>query len=211
MRLFNYWRSSSSYRLRLALSFKGLPYEYVAINLLQGEQHAADHVARNPYHSVPVLQLDSGEFLPQSVAIAEYLDEVHPTPPLFPGDALGRARIRALVELVNSGIQPLHNAQVLSYVKNDLKADGAAWAEKWIGQGLAALEKAAEATATTFLAGEAFTFADCCLVAQLYGARRFASVDENRYPTLLRVEAHCLSLPFVQSAVPEKQPDAVVS
>ncbi len=208
VRLFNYWRSSASYRVRLALAFKGLRYEYVPVNLAAGEQHGAAHVARNPWHSVPVLELDGGELVPQSVAIAEYLDEVHPTPPLFPGAPLARARVRALVEVVNSGIQPLHNLQVLQYVKAT-GGDEKAWSAKWIGQGLDALERLAAASAGTFLVGDTFTFADACLLPQLYGARRFASVDPARLPTLARVEAHCLTLEFVQQARPEAQPDAV--
>lgn len=209
MKLFNYWRSSASYRVRLALEFKQLRYEYVPVNLAKGEQHEAAHLTRNPWHSVPVLQLDSGELIPQSVAIVEYLEEVFTAKPLFPTSALDRARMRALVEVVNSGIQPLHNLQVLNYVKDTLKADAKPWAEKWVGQGLDALEAMAKSTAGAFLVGDAFTFADACLVPQLFGARRFASVDPARYPTLMRVEAQCLSLDFVQRARPENQPDAV--
>lgn len=209
MKLFNYWRSSASYRVRLALSFKELPYEYVAVNLAKGEQHQSAHVSRNPWHSVPVLELDSGELIPQSVAIVEYLEEVFPAKPLFPQAALDRARVRALVEVVNSGIQPLHNLQVLNHVRDALQADAKAWAEKWIGQGLDALEAMAARTAGAFLVGDAFTFADACLLPQLYGARRFATVESAKYPTLMRVEAHCLSLDFAQKARPENQPDAV--
>lgn len=209
VKLFNYWRSSASYRVRLALSFKGLAYEYAPVNLLKGEQHEAAHVSRNPWHSVPVLQLDSGELIPQSVAIVEYLEEAFPQKPLFPKNAVDRARMRALVEVVNSGIQPLHNLQVLAYVKDTLKADSKVWAEKWIGNGLDALESMARSTAGQFLVGDAFTFADACLLPQLFGARRFASVDPAKYPTLMRVEAHCLTLDFVENARPENQPDAV--
>lgn len=209
MKLFNYWRSSASYRVRLAMAFKGLAYEYAPVNLLKGEQHDAAHLARNPWHSVPVLQLDSGELIPQSVAIVEYLEETFPQRPLFPKSALDRARMRALVEVVNSGIQPLHNLQVLGYVKDVLKADAKPWAEKWIGNGLDALEAMAKATAGTFLVGDSFTFADACLVPQLFGARRFATIDPAKYPTLMRVEAHCLTLDFVEKARPENQPDAV--
>lgn len=211
MKLFNYWRSSASYRVRLALGFKGLPFEYLPVDLTKGEQHGATHVARNPWHSVPVLQLDDGALIPQSVAIVEYLEEKHPTPPLFPKDLLARARMRAMVETVNSGIQPLHNLQILNYVRDTLKGDPKAWAEKWIGQGLDALEAMAKTSAGTFMVGDAFTFADACLVPQLYGARRFATVDAARLPTLMRVEAECLKLDFVQKARPESQPDAVAA
>lgn len=209
MKLFNYWRSSASYRVRLALHFKGLAFEYAPVNLVKGEQHQAEHIARNPWHSVPVLQLDDGTLIPQSVAIVEYLEEKHPTPALFPRDLVARARMRAMVETVNSGIQPLHNLQVLNYVKDELKGDTKAWSEKWIGQGLDALEAMAKTSFGKFMVGDAFTFADACLLPQLFGARRFASVDAARYPTLIRVEAECMKLDFVQKARPEEQPDAV--
>ncbi len=212
MKLYNYWRSSASYRVRLALGFKGLAYEYVSVNLATGEQHVNAHRERNPWGGVPVLEVtEDGATvrLTQSVAIAEYLEEAHPTPPLFPQGAVARARCRAMVELVNSGIQPLHNLQVLTHVKEALQGDTKAWAEKWICQGLDALESLAKQSAGQFLVGDAFTFADACLVPQLYGARRFASVDPLRLPTLTRVEARCLELDFVQRARPEAQPDAV--
>jgi maleylpyruvate isomerase len=212
MKLFNFWRSSASYRVRLALEFKGLSYEYVPVNLTKGEQHESPHRARNPWGGVPVLEVvENGKTveLPQSVAIVEYLEERFPEKPLFPKGALERARMRAMVELVNSGIQPLHNLQVLNHVRDALKGDAKAWSELWIGKGLDALEAMAKETAGTFLIGETFTFADACLLPQLYGARRFASVEPARYPTLVRVEARCLELDFVQKARPENQPDAV--
>lgn len=212
MKLFNYWRSSASYRVRLALGFKGLPYEYVAVNLATGEQRLGSHLARNPWGGVPVLELTEGGktvLLPQSVAIVEYLEERYPEKPLFPKPPLERARMRAMVELVNSGIQPLHNLQVLNHVKDVLHGDPKAWAELWIGKGLDALEAMAKDTAGKYLCGDAFTFADACLLPQLFGARRFATVDPARLPTLVRVEAECLKLDFVQKARPENQPDAV--
>lgn len=214
MRLFNYWRSSASYRVRLALGFKGLPYEYVAVNLAKGEQHETTHKGRNPWGSVPVLEVVEGGkpvLLPQSVAIVEYLEEKYPEKPLFPKGLVERARMRAMVELVNSGIQPLHNLQILNYVKDVLKGDPKPWSEQWIGKGLDALEAMAKETAGTFLVGDQFTFADCCLLPQLFGARRFASVDPARLPTLCRVEQKCLELDFVQKARPENQPDAVLT
>lgn len=212
MKLFNYWRSSASYRVRLALGFKGLPYEYVAVNLAKGEQHQGEHRGRSPWGSVPVLEVVEGGKtveLSQSVAIVEYLEERYPEKPLFPQGLVERARMRAMVELVNSGIQPLHNLQVLNQVKDVLKGDSKAWAELWIGKGLDALEAMARQTAGTYLLGDAFTFADACLLPQLYGARRFASVDPARLPTLVRVEAESLKLEFVQRARPENQPDAI--
>jgi maleylpyruvate isomerase len=208
VKLFNYWRSSASYRVRLALGFKGIPFEYVAVNLAKGEQHDAAHVSRNPWHGVPVLQLDDGALIPQSIAIVEYLEETHPTPALFPKSPLDRARMRALVETVNSGIQPLHNLQINNYVRDVLKGDVKAWCEKWIGQGLDALEAMAKASSGQFMVGDQFTFADACLLPQLFGSRRFATVEPSRYPTLTSIETRCLTLDFVQKARPENQPDA---
>lgn len=212
MRLFNYWRSSASYRVRLALGFKGLAYEYIPVNLAQGAQHQPEHRARNPWGAVPVLEVnESGQtvLLTQSVAIVEYLEERHPEKPLFPKELIQRAQMRAMVELVNSGIQPLHNLQILNYVKEVLHGDSRAWAETWVGKGLLALEAMASKHAGTYLCGNTFTFADACLLPQLYGARRFASVDAQALPTLVRVEENCLKLDFVQRARPESQPDAV--
>jgi len=211
VRLFNYWRSSSSYRVRLALEFKQLTYEYVAVSLLKGEQHEAVHRARNPWGSVPVLEVtESGRTvaIPQSVAIVEYLEERFPERPLFPKAPAERAVMRSMVELINSSIQPFHNLSTLNYVKDVLKGDSKAWAEHWISRGLDALEAQAKTTAGRFLLGDDFTFADACLLPQLFGARRFATVDPAKLPSLMRVEATCLSLDFVRRAKPEAQPDA---
>ncbi len=210
MKLFNYWRSSSSYRVRLALHFKALPFEYVAVGLLSGEQHAAPHRARNPLGTVPLLEVEhDGKTLqiPQSVAIVEYLEERHPEKPLFPRDLGARAAMRALVEQVNSGIQPFGNLTTLKYVKNELKADERLFAKTFVASGLRVLEQLAERSAGRFMVGDAFTWADACLLPQLYGARRF-DVDLGQYPLLLKLETNALALPFVQLAIPERQIDA---
>ncbi|MCA2981574.1 MAG: maleylacetoacetate isomerase [Myxococcaceae bacterium] len=209
MKLYNYWRSSSSYRVRLALHFKGVPFEYVAVSLLKGEQHEATHRDRNPAGYVPVLEVDDGggvALLTQSVAIVEYLEECFPERPLFPSSRVDRARVRGLVELVNSGIQPFHNLATLNHLKA-IGADEKAWAKHFVTQGLASLEALAQRHAGRFLFGDAFTFADCCLIPQLYGARRFGA-DVSAFPLLTRVEQACLELPHVQAARPEAQPDA---
>ncbi len=208
MKLFNYWRSSSSYRVRLALAHKQLAYEYVAVNLITGEQRSDAHRARNPRTTVPVLE-DEGAVIAESVAIFEYLEERYPRVALLPTGAVERAQVRTLAEMINSGIQPLHNLAVLRHVSDVLKADQKAWADHFIQLGLTALEAQAQRSAGRFLVGEAFTWADCCLLPQLYGARRFSSVDPAKFPTLVRVEATCLSLPTVKPALPEAQPDAV--
>jgi maleylpyruvate isomerase len=212
VRLFNYWRSSCSYRVRLALAHKGLAYEYVAVNLATGEQHQPAHRARTPSGAVPVLEVEEGgarHLLAQSVGILEDLEERHPEVPLLPRGAVERAQVRALVEAINSGLQPFHNMSTLNHVKTELHADPRAWAEHFVRAGLSALEKQATATAGRFLFGDAFTLADCCLLPQLYAARRFASFDAAAFPTLARVEASGLALPACALARPEAQPDAV--
>lgn len=210
MRLFNYWRSSASYRVRLVLAHKELAYEYVPVSLLKGEQHQSEHRARNPWGSVPVLEIeDEGRTLviPQSVAIAEYLEERYPQRPIFPPGRAERAQVRALAETINSGIQPLHNLSILNHVKDVLGADQKSWAVHWIRSGLTALEKLASRSAGRFLVGDTFTWADCCLLPQLFGARR-VEVPATDYPLLARIEATCLALPAAQAARPEAQPDA---
>lgn len=212
MRLYNYWRSSSSYRVRLALAAKQLDYEYVAVSLLKGEQHEAAHLARNSWGSVPVLEVEEAgraHFIPQSVAIMEYLEERFAERPLLPKAPLERARVRAMVELVNSSIQPFQNLSALNYLKTAFGADTKPWLTHWLERGLDALERQAKDVAGRFSFGDAFTLADACLLPQLFSARRFITVDEARYPTLLGVEAHCLTLDFVAKARPEAQPDAV--
>jgi maleylpyruvate isomerase len=210
MKLYNYWRSSSSYRVRLALHFKGVPYEYVAVSLLKGEQHEAAHRDRNPAGSVPVLEVEeAGRVveLSQSVAIFEYLEERYPERPLLPSSSTARAQVRSIAELINSGIQPFHNLATLNHLKA-IGADEKAWARHFIDQGLKTLDALAERHAGRFFFGDTFTWADCCLVPQLYGARRFGG-DVAAFPRLTRLEQASLELPYVQAARPEAQPDAV--
>lgn len=206
MRLYAYWRSSTSWRVRIGLHHKGLPFEIVSVHLRHGEQHSDDHVGRNPMHQVPVLELDDGTRLTQSIAILEWLEETHPEPPLLPRDPLARQRVRQLAEVVNSGIQPPQNFALLQAI-SELGADKMAWGRDVIGRGLAALESMATETAGTYLVGDAVSIADACLVPQLYNGRRFG-VDLDAFPTLLRVEAACADLPAFQAAHPDQQPDA---
>ena len=210
MKLFNYWRSSSSYRVRLALHFKALPFEYVPVHLAKGEQHQAAHRERNPLSTVPLLELEEGGKtiqIPQSVAIVEYLEERYPEKPLFPTELLSRAAMRALVEQINSGIQPFHNLSTLNHVRDSLRCDEKQFAAHFIRAGLQQLEALATRTAGTYLIGDRFTWADACLLPQLYGARRM-SVQTTSYPLLARIEATALALDFVQLAIPERQIDA---
>jgi maleylpyruvate isomerase len=209
--LFGYWRSSSAWRVRIGLALKGIQYEYVAVNLLAGEQDAPDHVARSPLHQVPVLEVARPGKAPlrlvQSMAILEWLDERHREPALLPGDVDGRARVRALAEHVNSGIQPYQTTAALRWLKARHPGAETEWVRHWIGRGLAGLEVAVAEGAGRFCHGDQPGLAECFLVPQLYAARRFG-VPLDGCPTLVRVEAACAGLPAFQAAHPDRQPDA---
>jgi maleylpyruvate isomerase len=205
MKLYAYWRSSASWRARIALAWKGIAYEYVAVSLVNEEQRQETYRAVNPIGQVPTLELDDGRRLGQSLAIIEYLEETVPTPPLLPRDPFTRGIARQLAEIVNSGIQPLQNTGPLLAIEA-LGADKKAWAQRWIGDGLAALERTATPHAGQFLVGDAVTLADVCLVPQLYNARRFG-LDLARWPLLLRVEEACLRHEPFHAAHPDRQPD----
>jgi maleylpyruvate isomerase len=209
MIFYDYWRSSSAWRVRTALHFKGVPFERRVVNLIKdgGEQHAAEFQALNPSRQVPVLITDDGRAIAQSMAIVAYLEERFPAPPLLPADAWLRARARQLAEIVNSGTQPLQNLSLLDHVQQR-GLDRNEWARHFIARGLAALEAAAQETAGAFLVGDAVSLADLYLVPQLYNARRW-NVDVAPYPTLLRVEATCAALPAFVAAHPDAQSDAV--
>jgi maleylpyruvate isomerase len=210
MILYDYWRSSSAWRVRIALHLKGIPFERRVVNLIKdgGEQHADAFRALNPSGQVPVLIPDEGgRSIAQSMAIIAYLEEQFPTPPLLPADAWRRARARMLAEMVNAGIQPYQNLPVLERLKA-AGLDATAWARDFNARGLAALEAASQETAETFLAGEIPTVADVYLIPQLTSARRW-SVDLAPYPTLVRVEAACAALPAFAAAHPDAQSDAV--
>lgn len=209
MKLYGYWRSSSAWRVRIALAWKGIPHEYQAVHLRAGEQQAPSYLSLSPLGEVPTLEWTEAGVarrLSQSFAIIDYLERVHPTPPLFPADPFLAARARQLAEMVNAGIQPLQNLAVLNRVR-ELKGDAQAWAGHFISRGLAAMEALAPETAGAFLVGDAPTVADAYLVPQLYNARRFA-LDLTPYPTLLRAEASCEQVPAFVQAHADKQPDA---
>ena len=210
MILYDYWRSSSAWRVRIALHLKGVPFERRVVNLVKdgGEQHTDAFRALNPSTQVPVLIPDEGgRPIAQSMAIIAYLEERFPTPPLLPADPWLRARARQLAEMVNAGIQPYQNLPVLNQLKA-LGVDAQQFARERNVRGLAALEAAAGGTVGTFLVGETPSLADVYLIPQLYAARRFA-VDLAPYPTLLRVEATCAALPGFAAAHPDAQSDAV--
>ena len=207
MMLWNYWRSSASWRVRIALHHKGLAFEYAPVDLLHNQHKTAEHQARSPMTKVPALVLDDGRVLTESLAILEYLEEIHPEPRLLPRDPYLRARSRMLFELVNSGIQPLQNLSVVRHVKDVLGRDDRAWAQTWIAPGLAGLEAAVQPTAGKFCVGDEPSFADLALVPQLYHARRWG-VGLDTVPTLVRIEAECAALPAFAAAHADRQPDA---
>lgn len=212
MKLYGYFRSSCSYRVRIALAYKKLDYEYVAVHLLKdgGEQHKEEYRARNPMAQVPTLELEHEPGvtveLTQSVAILEYLEERFPEPRLLPSCAFLRARVRKCVEIVNSGIQPMQNLATMAEIKR-LGGDAQAFAKAANERGLAALEVEAKEAAGRALIGDDVSFADVCLVPQLYSARRF-NVDVEKYPRLLEVERALSDIPAFAAAHPDRQPDA---
>ncbi|WP_070107978.1 maleylacetoacetate isomerase [Burkholderia plantarii] len=213
MELYGYFRSSASYRVRIALHLKGLPFDYRAVHMLRGggEQLRDDYRALNPDALVPTL-VDGNTTLQQSLAIIEYLDEIAPEPPLLPRAPAERACVRAIALQIACEIHPLDNLRVLRYLKRTLGvADEAknAWYRHWITKGFATLEtRLANDPRTGRLAyGNTPTLADCCLIPQLYNAQRFG-VDLAPYPTLVRIHDHAMTLDAFRAAAPEAQPDA---
>jgi maleylpyruvate isomerase len=206
MKLYGFWRSTCTWRVRIALAYKAIEHEYVPIDLTQGVQHGDDFARINPMRQVPVLALDDGTHLSQSMAILDYLDELHPSPPLLPRAPFVRARARQLAEIVASGIQPFQNTSTQIHVRDQLHSDAGEWVRHWVHKGLEALEKETSLSAGRFSVGDEPSLADLCLVPELYFARRFA-VELAGCPTLLRVEAACAELPAFQRAHADVQPD----
>ena len=212
MKLYNFWRSGTSHRLRIALGLKGLHADYLAVHLGQDAHLTATFKAVNPQQLVPALALDSGEVLIQSPAIIEWLEETHPTPPLLPADPLGRARVRALAAIVGCDIHPLNNRRILQTLRQQFGADEAtvnAWCATWIGAGFDAYEAllAADPARGRFSFGDAPGLADCYLVPQVESARRF-QVELSRWPLISAVDAACGALDAFQRAAPALQVDA---
>jgi maleylpyruvate isomerase len=213
MKLYTFFRSSASYRVRIALNLKGLDYQQAPIHLRRGggEQLDQSYRAVNPQALVPALE-DDGRILTQSLAIIEYLDERYPKPPVLPSDAADRALVRSMALLIACEVHPIQNLRVLNHLKSDHQQsddDTIRWARHWIDLGLAALEQMVISASKQgiFCFGDTPTLTDLCLVPQLGNARRFG-VDLSAYPKLLAVEAACMSLAAFANAAPEKQPDA---
>lgn len=206
--LYDYWRSSASYRVRLGLAYKGLTWDHVSIDLRHDVQSGADYRGLNPQGLVPLLVAD-GQGHAQSLAILEYLEERHPDPPLLPADSEGRAQVRSAAMAVACDIHPLNNLRVLRYLKGEFGCDQAvidAWARHWIVAGLTSLESFATRYGGSCLWKDRVSLADLCLIPQLYNARRVAA-DLAQYPRLLAIESHCLGMEWAGPATPEAHPD----
>ena len=210
LKLHNYFRSSTSTRLRAALKLKGLDYDYLSYALLKGENRGEDYLAKNPAGLVPSLELEDGTVLTQSLAIIEWLEEVHPTPALLPADPVGRARVRALSYMIACEVHPLNNLRVLQHVETQFGGDKGEWFRHWVGVTFEALEAAlADSPDTgTYCHGDTPTMADLCLYAQVWNNKRF-EVDMTPYPTVSRIFEALDALPEFVAASPPNQPDAV--
>lgn len=209
MRLYDYWRSSAAYRVRIALNLKGLAYESVPIDLRAGAQRSAAFLGRNPHRLVPCLE-DGEVVLDQSLAILEYLEARHLDPPLLPDAPAARAEARSIALAVACEIHPLNNTRVLQYLEREVGLDESArlaWYRHWIALGLGALEARLAERAGRFCVGARPSFADVCLVPQMYNARRY-ECDVEPYPSLRRIDQHCRALEPFAKAAPERQPDA---
>lgn len=213
MKLHNYFRSSASYRVRIALNFKGLPYEYVPVHLLKdgGQQLAPSFRTLNPDSLTPVLD-DEGQVLTQSLAIIEYLEETRPLPPLLPRTAVERAYVRSIALAIACEIHPLNNLRVLRYLVKTLglsEEQKNTWYRHWVEQGLASLEArlVAEARSGLYALGDAITIADVVIVPQIFNAQRM-DCNLGSVPTVMRIFDHCMQLPAFIDAQPSAQPDA---
>ena len=209
MKLHSYFRSSASFRVRIALALKDLGYDYVAVHLAKGEHKKPPYLDLSADTLVPLLEVD-GQHLSQSMAIIEYLDDKHPKPALMPADALGRARVRALAQSISCDIHPINNLRVLNYLTKELKAEENVkntWYRHWCREGLMAFERQLGwMAASTYCYGNTPTLADCCLVPQIFNAKRF-DVDLNALPRTMAVFDACMALPAFQKAQPSACPD----
>lgn len=212
MKLYSFFNSSTSYRVRIALALKGVAYDYEGVNIRIGEQSAEGYRALNPAKGVPVLVEEDGFTLNQSLALIEYLDERFPEPPLLPAEGRLKAQVRAFAYGIACDIHPINNLRVLKYLTEELNVSAeakSAWYKHWVAEGLAAAEQVLQQRPrTAYCFGDEPTLADVCLVPQLANAERFGC-DLSPYPRLVEVYRHCLAQPAFQAAAPEQQPDFV--
>ena len=213
IRLYDYYRSTAAYRVRIALNLKGLVYSQAPVNLRAGEQSHPAYRGLNPQCFVPTLETEDGRLLRQSLAICEYLEEAHPRPALLPAEVVGRARVRALAQLIACDIHPLNNLRVLRYLDMKLNASDEqtnAWYRHWIHEGFQALEcmLAADPQTGRYCHGDQVTLVDLCLVPQVFNANRFG-VDLSDYRNIRRINEACLELEAFDRARPERQPGAL--
>jgi maleylacetoacetate isomerase/maleylpyruvate isomerase len=211
MKLYNYFRSSASFRVRIALALKGISYDYIPVHIARGDHKLPAFTDKAVEGLVPLLELDDGTRLTQSMAIIEYLDELHPDPALLPADALGRARVRALSQIVACEIHPINNLRVLKYLTKELKVEEEpknVWYRHWVRAGLESFERQLEQQrASTYCFGNTPTMADCCLVPQIFNGQRFKT-DFSGLPRTMAAFEACMALPAFQQAQPSACPDA---
>jgi maleylacetoacetate isomerase/maleylpyruvate isomerase len=209
--LHSYWRATAPYRVRIALNLKGLPFDYAPVNLIAGDQRGEGYRRLNPQGLTPALETGEGQVLTQSLAILEWLEEVHPVPPLLPADAVDRARVRAMAALVACDIHPLNNLRVQQQLTGmGVDADARlAWTQRWIEDGFRALEPMIAVYTEGFAFGAEPTIADCLLIPQVYSAERH-EVTLTPYPAIAAVAARCDAHPAFQAAHPDRQPDALL-
>lgn len=209
--LYSYWRSSASYRVRIALNLKGIAYDYKPINLLKAEHHSDNYREINPSGLVPTLRVGE-RYLAQSLAIIDYIESAHPTPSLLPEDPIDQAWVKQIAQIVACEIHPLDNLSVLQYLVNELDVsqdDKLRWYQHWIIRGFSTIERLLdEANSELFCFGNTPTLADIALIPQVYNAERFES-DMSSFPRISKINAHCLSLKAFAAAAPEKQIDAL--
>ena len=210
MKLHGYWRSSASYRVRIALALKNVEVEHIAVNLRDGAQGQPAHHARNPQGFVPVLELEDGTELTQSIAIIDYLDAAVREPALMPSEPILRSKILSAALIIAADVAPIQNLSVLKYLRAELAQEDAGvtqWVQHWIMRGFEALEHIASETSAPYLLTDEPTLFECCLIPQVYNARRFG-VDMEAFPRISEIDALCRELPAFQQAAPEKQHDA---